>query len=384
MTSDAITDDYIAEIAKSDFRRCKCWFVVKKDGTVAGFTSGSQRITFDLEQFLTDQALYTDVRVIGSGRVIYIPEAGFIDSDVASGSDLSPDNLENESLLVPSGITEDDVRAGVWDNSFVVEFEVIPNHLEYGCRIIRVGTGGQITIDKTAKVEIRGLLQYLATTIGEITSPLCRATLGDSRCRVDLTTFTVTGTIEALGADLVTFYDSARTEGGPSDPLNVTDVSAANPCVVTVDDASGLVNGIAVSISEVIGPDGINSIWQISNVDTTANTFEINFDTSNLDAYVSGGIVSQLGGSSGYFDNGLITMNDGDNAGESMEIKSYVPGQWVLFLPFPYQVAVGDAYTMVAGCNKTEPECFSKFNNVRHMQAEPYLPGQDRTLSAAS
>lgn len=383
MTS-PLTADYMAEMAKSDFKRCKCWFIAKKDGSVVGFTDGSQDIVFNLEQFLTDEALYTDIRVIGSSRINYAAALGFIDSDVASNSDLSVDNLENESLLGPSGYNETDVRSGQWDNAYVIQFEVIPNHLEYGARIVRCGTSGQITIDKTAKVEIRGLLQALQTTIGELTNPLCRAELGDARCQVDLTTFTVTGTIEAVSSDQVTFFDSARTETGPGTSVNITGMTSANPTVVTVDDASGLTDETAGIISGVDGADGVNSIWQIHNLNVGANTFEINDDTTLLDPYVSGGTFSQLGGTSGYFDNGVMTMTSGLANGQSMEVKSFVGGQWTTFLPLPFTVVAGDTYTMIAGCNKTIDECFTKFSNVVNMQAEPYLPGQDKILSAAS
>jgi hypothetical protein len=60
-----------------------------------------------------------------------------------------------------------------------------------------------------------------------------------------------------------------------------------------------------------------------------------------MPAYVSGGTVTPLGGDSGYFDFGTITFLDGLNAGRSMEIQAYVPGQIRLQLPMPYAVSPG-------------------------------------------
>lgn len=54
-----------------------------------------------------------------------------------------------------------------------------------------------------------------------------------------------------------------------------------------------------------------------------------------------------------WFKYGLITFTSGANVGLSMEVGAFSLGAISLQLPMPYTVAVGDAYTIVAGCNKT-------------------------------
>jgi hypothetical protein len=68
----------------------------------------------------------------------------------------------------------------------------------------------------------------------------------------------------------------------------------------------------------------------------------------------------------------------GLNHGLSMEVKSYVPEQWVLQQPMPYAIAGNEKYTMTQGCDKTLPTCKTTFFNIFNMRAEPFLSGIDQ------
>jgi uncharacterized phage protein (TIGR02218 family) len=84
----------------------------------------------------------------------------------------------------------------------------------------------------------------------------------------------------------------------------------------------------------------------------------------------------------GYFDNGIITWDTGDNAGRSMEIKSFgTSGDFVLYLPMVDTIAVGDTGTAVAGCDKTLATCKATFNNVVNFRGFPHVPGNDKLLA---
>ena len=61
------------------------------------------------------------------------------------------------------------------------------------------------------KAELRGLTQALQQQIVELYTPDCRADLGDSRCKINLTALTVTGTVTAA-TDCYGFTDSSRAE----------------------------------------------------------------------------------------------------------------------------------------------------------------------------
>lgn len=54
-----------------------------------------------------------------------------------------------------------------------------------------------------------------------------------------------------------------------------------------------------------------------------------------------------------WFGNGNITFNTGANAGISQEVLTFFGGQFKFALPLPFNPAVGDTYTAIAGCRKT-------------------------------
>jgi len=85
-----------------------------------------------------------------------------------------------------------------------------------------------------------------------------------------------------------------------------------------------------------------------------------------------------------YFDYGLVTWVTGDNAGLKMEVKTYLVGSVILQLPMPYEVQVGDTYSIVAGCNKTTDHCKNKFVNYVNYQGYPDVPGNDSLMRAGT
>jgi uncharacterized phage protein (TIGR02218 family) len=79
-----------------------------------------------------------------------------------------------------------------------------------------------------------------------------------------------------------------------------------------------------------------------------------------------------------WFAEGVITFNTGLCAGYGQKIKAFAAGgQFTVSLPMPFNVAVGDEYTVVAGCQKRLEDCRDKFDNVLNFQGEPHVPGMD-------
>lgn len=77
----------------------------------------------------------------------------------------------------------------------------------------------------------------------------------------------------------------------------------------------------------------------------------------------------------GYFDEGLVTMTSGDNAGITREVAQWTSKVFTLHRPFPYAVQVGDAYKSVKGDNKTWETCRDVFANWLNFGGFPSLPG---------
>jgi hypothetical protein len=175
-------------------------------------------------------------------------------------------------------------------------------------------------------------------------------------------------------------FDSARTEPGPSGGIAITNITSANPGVVTTATPLGLPDFSTVTISGVVGMANVNAVTVIRN--PSGNTFEI-VDTSGFPSYISGGTVTPLGADSGWFDYGLCTITSGPNINRSIEVKAYTPGQWTLQLPFYYELAGDETYQLVAGCNKTSGVCKAKFDNLLNFGGFPFVPGQDKIIQVA-
>lgn len=84
----------------------------------------------------------------------------------------------------------------------------------------------------------------------------------------------------------------------------------------------------------------------------------------------------------GYFDGGLITWTAGANATYKMEVKtSTSSGVITLQQAMPNAIAIGDTYSLSAGCDKLLATCKTKFSNVVNFRGFPHVPGSDRMVA---
>lgn len=270
----------------------------RTDGTVYGFTSFDQDIVFDMAD--------------GDGSVTYVAFTGTTVTATATKDDLSVDNQDVSGFLDSEAISEQDIRAGLWNNAALKIAIVNWNDLTQGCLKMRAGNTGQIKLKNGLFIsEVRGLNQKLTTQIVGLYGPLCRAELGSTAdgfdkestwlCGIDISTYRQTGSVD-------TSADAMHIS--PSGGLKM--IGSATP---TAD-----------------APDG-------------------------------------------WFDDGILTFTSGPMDGFTIEVKSYVSGVLELFLPMPFQPANSDTFTIEPGCNKTIDDCHGKFNNIVNHRGEPFIPG---------
>lgn len=374
-----ISNALAAHYAQGTTTLAMCWRVELEDGSIFGFTAHDADLVID--------------------GITYRASTGMTPSAIVGTSTMAPDNMEVQSVLSADFMTEEDLNAGRWDYAEVFIFEV--NYKNLGAGPLRLARGrlGEVNArrnDFTA--ELRGMADAYSRIIGELYSPACRASLGDARCKVDLSQFTVTGTAQTVSGDGRVIGDSARTEPGPEGSKAISGISRAKQAVVTCA-GHGFASGELVLITDVQGVmqqnlNGINGRNYVVTV-IDADRFSIPVDTralsSNADngptneaevysAYLGGGMAT-VAGAAGHFTFGLMTMTSGANAGLSMEVAAYVPGLMTLRLAFPYPVEVGDSYSMSAGCGKRfAADCVERFQNGDNFRGEPFLPGMDRIL----
>lgn len=88
-----------------------------------------------------------------------------------------------------------------------------------------------------------------------------------------------------------------------------------------------------------------------------------------------------------YFAYGKLTWTSGANSGKSVEVRSHDTGSPCLLTLaeiMPFDIQVGDAFTIIAGCDRRLETCRDKFANVLNFRGEPYVPGTDAVLRVIS
>lgn len=82
----------------------------------------------------------------------------------------------------------------------------------------------------------------------------------------------------------------------------------------------------------------------------------------------------------GWADYGELVWTSGANATRRAEVRRQAGGRIELFEPMGRDIAVGDAFTIHAGCDKALATCRDKFANILNFRGEPHVPGQDAML----
>ncbi len=102
----------------------------------------------------------------------------------------------------------------------------------------------------------------------------------------------------------------------------------------------------------------------------TATVSARSFSASGLSAYASG-----------WFTRGRLSWTIGANAGASADVEAH-RGAVIELSAAPAQpVAAGDAFDIVAGCDKSLGACRDKFANAANFRGFPFMPGNDPLLA---
>jgi uncharacterized phage protein (TIGR02218 family) len=166
-------------LSKSTLTLCYCWLITRNDGGQLGFTS------LDVS-FVIDGVTY-------QGVTGFDPTA----SQYSQGLD-SVDSQNVKGILEKSGISSNNIQAGLLDYAevrrFIVDYTNLPSSLSLNPpkhRELPRSYFGSITRDNLGyDIQLKDEFSKLDNNIGETTSKTCRATLGDDRCRKDLTNHT--------------------------------------------------------------------------------------------------------------------------------------------------------------------------------------------------
>ncbi len=163
-----LTSGMTTHIGQTVTTLAMCWGITRVDGVQLYFTSHDRDLVVDGNTYLSAQ--------------------GFNPTSVSNDSAMSVDNLDVVGVLDNAQITELDMRLGKYDYADVELFLVNWSDLTDGKIKVRKGRLGELSISPsgTFNAEIRGLMQQLQQAIVEVTTPSCRADLGDRRCKAPI------------------------------------------------------------------------------------------------------------------------------------------------------------------------------------------------------
>ena len=109
----------LAHLSGTTLTVCTLWKITRADGEIFGFTDNSRDVTY--------------------GGVTYQAASGHTPSTIRTSADMAVDNLEVQSVLDSSTITDADIDAGLWDFAEAVIMVINYMSVADGVMILRKG-----------------------------------------------------------------------------------------------------------------------------------------------------------------------------------------------------------------------------------------------------
>ena len=141
---------------------CTCWKLVRRDGTVLGFTDHDRDVTFD--------------------SLVFKAATGMTGSSSRNSIGLNIDTTEGLGFLDSDSITEEDIRKKLYDHAQVAVYRVdwkdVTKRLE-----VFTGYLGQVTRTRnTYRAEVSSLSAALSQAIGRVYQKTCDVDLFSPKC----------------------------------------------------------------------------------------------------------------------------------------------------------------------------------------------------------
>lgn len=148
------------------------WRIDRRDGVTIGFTTHDHDLMLD--------------------GLVCRAAPGMLPSAISAADGFDVTTLDVSGALTDDAITSDDLFAGRWDGAKVRLWAVDWSDPDDAPLLLTRGEIGDVGIeDGRFMAELRGPTALLEAPVTELTSPECRADLGDRRCRVDLAPLTI-------------------------------------------------------------------------------------------------------------------------------------------------------------------------------------------------
>lgn len=145
-----------------------CWRLERRDGVAFGFTSHDRDLVVD--------------------GLVYRAAPGMLPSQISVSDGFDTDSVDVKGALTSGAIRAEDLRVGRWDGASLAIFMTDWEAPEAEILVVARGELGEVSVSGDAfEAELKGPTITLERPVVEQTSPECRASLGDKRCRIDMT-----------------------------------------------------------------------------------------------------------------------------------------------------------------------------------------------------
>jgi uncharacterized phage protein (TIGR02218 family) len=174
-----INEKMLNHISSEVSTLCYCWSLKLRAGKKFNFTECDCDLVIENEKFIAN--------------------SGFNPTAVSSSSNLSVDNLEISGVLDHESISESALLSGEFDFAEIEIFIVNYNDIEAGKISVRKGWFGEVNFtNQRFTSEVRGLVQAFSKNIGDLYSPLCRASFCDNKCKLKKSDFSSKGIVTKI------------------------------------------------------------------------------------------------------------------------------------------------------------------------------------------
>lgn len=331
-----------------------------------------------LIQYFTDHD--QDLTVNGN---LFKAAGGFTRSAMEDAVGTGVNEVEIVGALNSTDITDEDLRAGLYNYAKVTVYILDHNNPANGWVIIRRGTFGKVSVSEkgTFTVQIRSLTERLKGETGELFLPECQFDLGDNKCTIPLKPNVVQ---RSTAYNLGDFIRMATAAGTGSQVYE----DRIYECTV-----AGTTAGSAPAYDTTVGNltvDGTATFkayesWTRSAVVATVISRR-QFDLT----------ITESRAVDGWFTLGYVTFESGNNVGRSGEIRNWTQSgnEVILALKMEEDVQVGDVLRITPGCDKIlTSHCRNKYvmagslnfdtgNGINH-GGHHWLPGRKFLLKTA-
>jgi uncharacterized phage protein (TIGR02218 family) len=328
---------------------CSLWTVTRLDGQVFRFTDHDRNVVY--------------------GGNTFFAAMGYDRTAIKNEASLAVDGLNVRSFFDAAHITEADLRAGLYDRAEIHIRTVNWADPDGDGEVkMRRGWFGEVTVPLDSglfSTELRSLSQALSQQLLEVYQPTCRTDLGSTKCGIPIQppvlgrlALVAVGQFYRVATDLVAL-EQAQYENRIYEVTTQGTTAGAQP---VYDETPGntTLDGSAVLTAR--------EAWTRHAVVATVTDRRVFTIT-----------VSESRATDGWFANGAITFESGNNENDTTEVKEWIEStsRVTTYLPLPFDIQVGDRLRLYVGCDKLRSTCFERFANVINFRGEPDLPGLD-------